>query len=54
MPSDPRRVIIQKTNKIFQIPEGDFFEDGTKTVCEYDDTFTLINETTYDASGTPI
>ncbi len=29
-------------------------EDGTRTVCEYDDWFDLVNETTYDADGNVI
>ena len=30
------------------------YEDGTKTVAEYDDTFELVKETVYDAAGNVI
>ena len=46
--------ILDETGKSTDLITTNYYEDGTKTVCEFDSQMELVSETTYDANGNPV
>ena len=48
------QTIVDSDGEVTGVLMISYDEDGTKTISEYDDTFTLVKETVYDAAGNVI
>ena len=46
--------ILDENGKSIGLTTTNYYEDGTKTVCEFDSQMELVSETTYNADGNPV